>query len=218
MAIGSFATIRDLKSTLIRKPLAGAVVMAPTSVAVPAAFFEGTASDITDLKALGFESVGHVSKANAPKFSPETETADVDAWGLLEAARTDMISRKTTISWTGLETHRLNLELFHNVDLSAVTPDATTGETAIVDPTDPSITYHRFISIAVDGAGANRIFILKVAPRFVVTQVAEQQYDEKNALEYGITGRAMVDEVAGYAVKTVFGGPGWKALTATAGF
>lgn len=212
----AFDTVRSLKQNLIRKPLAGAVLLAPIETAIPTAFTSGATSELTALT--GFKSVGHISRENAPTFTPETELAEVESWGLLEAARTDIISRNTTISWTGQETHKLNLELYHNVDLSAVTGDATTGELGFADPTAPSITYHRAIFISVDGAGTDQIFIIKVVPKFTVTEVAEQTWNQDSVLEYAITGRAMVDEDLGYAVKTVFAGPGWKKIVTDAGF
>ncbi|WP_280404960.1 hypothetical protein [Nocardia brasiliensis] len=216
--MADFATIRDLKQKLIRKPLAGAVLLAPYATALPATYFTGATSDLTDLKTAGFKSIGHISKENAPTFTPEVESSEVEAWGLLEAARIDMISRKTTIAWTGLETHKLNLELWHNADLSTVKFDATTGETKFADPVEPSITYRRAVFLSVDGAGANRIYMIREVPKFTVTEVGEQQLNQENAVEYAITGRAFVDDVAGYAVKTIFGGPGWKAIAADAGF
>lgn len=215
--MADFSVLRDLKQSLIRKPLAGAVLLAPMSVAVPANFTD-TAGALIDLKTAGFDSLGHVSKEGAPTFTPETETSEVEAWGLLESARTDIISRNTTIKWTGQETHKKNLELYHGRDLSAVRFDSVSGETEFTDPTDPSITYHRAVFLSVDGAGANAIYIIKFAPKLVVTEVDEQGWSQENAVEYGITARAKIDEDEGYAIKTVFAGPGWKALAVSAGF
>lgn len=215
--MATFATLRDLKQSLIRKPLAGAVLLGDMDTVIPTKF---TAADgsLIDLKTAGFESLGHISKEGAPKFSPETQTSEVDSWGLLESARTDIISRNTSISWTGQETHRRNLELYHGRDLSTVTFDAASGETEFTDPTDPALVYHRALFVGVDGAGANAIYVIKLCPKFTVTEVSEQTWSQENAIEYAITGRAKIDENAGFAVKTIFGGPGWKALALSAGF
>ncbi|MGS2809395.1 phage tail tube protein [Nocardia sp. MW-W600-9] len=215
--MADFSVLRDLKQSLIRKPLAGAVLLAPLSTEVPDKFTD-TAGALIDLKAAGFESLGHISKEGAPTFTPETETSEVEAWGLLESARTDIISRNTTIKWKGQETHKKNLELYHGRDLSTVKFDAASGETEFTDPTDPSIVYHRAVFLSVDGAGANAIYIIKFAPKLVVTEVDEQGWSQENAVEYGITARAKIDETEGYALKTVFAGPGWKALATKAGF
>lgn len=215
--MADITALRDLQQSLIRKPLAGAVLIAPMSTVIPTAFTT-PAGALVDLKAAGFKSVGHVSKEGSPTFTPETETSDVDSWGLLESARTDIISRNTTIAWTGQETHKTNLELYHNRDMSDVKFDAASGEMEFADPTSPELFYNRALFVSVDGSGANAIYIIKVAPKFTVTDVAEQGWSEDSAIEYGITGRAKLDETAGYAIKTVFGGPGWKALAVKAGF
>ncbi|MBF6085222.1 hypothetical protein IU485_28030 [Nocardia cyriacigeorgica] len=217
--MADFATIRDLKQSLIRKPLAGAILMAPYTTVLPTTYFTSVAPiELVDLKAAGFTSIGHVSRENAPTFTPETETAEVESWGLLEAARMDMISRRTTISWTGQETHKLNLELWHNADLSTVEHHATTGETSFADPTEPSITYRRAVFVSIDGSGANRIYMIRECPKFTVTEVSEQTMNQESAIEYGITGRAFIDEDAGYSMKTIFGGPGWLSIATDAGF
>ncbi|MBM4707932.1 hypothetical protein GS982_01305 [Rhodococcus hoagii] len=210
------ADVRKLQQSLIIKPLAGAVLLAPADTAIPEKFTTGAAATLQALT--GFKSVGHISKENSPTFTPETETSDVESWGLLEAARTDIISRNTTITWTGQETHKLNLELYHNVDLSNVKGDKDSGELGFADPTAPALRYHRAIFISVDGAGADQIYIIKVVPKFVVTEVSEQAWNQESALEYAITGRAKVDETLGYAVKTIFAGPGWKKIVTAAGF
>ncbi|WP_329405402.1 hypothetical protein OG563_26430 [Nocardia vinacea] len=215
--MADFAAIRDLKQSLIRKPLAGAVLLADMATALPVKFTDTTGA-LVDLKIAGFESLGHVSKEGAPTFTPETETSEVDSWGLLESARTDIISRNTSIAWTGQETHRKNLELYHGRDLSTVKFDSVSGETEFTDPTDPAVIYHRAVFLGVDGAGSDAIYVIKLCPKFTVTDVAEQTWSQENAIEYAITGRAKIDETAGYAVKTIFAGPGWKARALAAGF
>lgn len=214
--MADFDDIRALKQSLIRKTLKGAVLIGDSDTEIPAAFTGSGSDAIVDLS--DFKSVGHISKDAPPTFTPETETSDVESWGLLEASRTDMISRNTTITWTGQETHKLNLELYTNTDLSDVTADAQTGEVHVVDPTDPGIIYRRLIFLSVDGAGDDAVYIVKIAPRFVVTEVSEQSWSQEDALEYSITGRAKVDEELGYALKTVFFGPGWKKMVDAAGF
>lgn len=210
--------MRDLKQSLLIKPLSGAVFVAPMSVDVPAAFTTGANADLLDLKSAGFTSLGHVSKEGAPTFTPETETSEVEAWGLLESARTDVTKRTTKIAWTGQETHRHNLQLFHNRDLSNVKFNPITGETEFADPTAPSITYHRGIFIGVDGAGPTTTYVIKVVPKMTITEVNEQSWKQDEVIAYGFTASAKLDESTGYAIKTVMAGPGWKALALKAGF
>lgn len=210
------ATIKGIKKRLIRKALAGSVLLADEDAVTPTSFTTG-AGAVFAIPA-GFEPLGAISRDGSPTFSPETESSDVESWGELEATRTDLISRNLTVTWTGQETHKRNLELYHGVDLSAIEADGTTGEVAFSDPTDPATRYFRAIFIGIDGRDEDAIYIIKYLPRLTITEVAEQAYGTENAVEYGFTGRAKVDDTLGYSVLNVFAGPGWKALSALHGF
>ncbi|QDF15386.1 major tail protein [Gordonia phage Mollymur] len=208
--------IKNIKKKLIRKAMAGAVLFAPDGTTSPTSFTTGATSEFTI--PVGFESLGAVSREGSPTFTPETENSDVDSWGELESTRTDIISRNTTIAWTSQETKKKVLELYHNVDLSAIEADAITGEVQFADPTSPDVVYHRALFVGIDGAGANAIYVIRYCPQFIVTEVGEQQWGAENAIEYPFTGRAKVDEDLGYSVLNVFGGPGWKKIHELAGF
>lgn len=220
--------LAKIQKSLIRKPLAGGAFFAPVDVDIPAAFTTGGTFTIpmatpagpggTPAAVPGFTSIGAISKDAAPTFTPETETSDVETWGMLEPSRTDIISRKTSISFTAQETNLKSLELYHNVDLSGILADSTTGEVSFADPTAPDLIYHRAIFVAVDGSGPRAIYIVKVVPNFIITEVSEQAWNDGEAMAYQITGQAKVDEDLGYAVKTHFCGPGWKALLDKTGF
>ncbi|AXH70411.1 major tail protein [Gordonia phage Daredevil] len=210
------AAIMNAQNKLVRKMTAGAVLLGDLDTDIPDEFTTGALAEFT--VPTGFSSLGLTSRDGSPTFTPETETSDVDSWGLLEPSRSDIIRRTTSVAWTSQETNKKVLGLYHNADLTAVTSDATTGETHVVDPTSPDIIYHRAIFVGIDGTGANAIYILKICPRFHITEVGEQQWGAENAVEYPFTGSAKVDEDLGYAVMTVFGGPGWKKIAVAAGF
>ncbi|QBP33247.1 major tail protein [Gordonia phage BrutonGaster] len=219
--MATLSDIQGIRKALIRKPLAGGILFAPKSAASPTSwttFTAGPPATITFNKPTGFEPLGAISKENPPTFTPETEVSDVETWGLLEASRTDIISRNTTVNFVAQETNRKVLELYHNADYSNVTPDAQTGEVQFADPTAPDVIYHRAAFVTVDGQGDRAIYIIKYCPNFIITEVGEQSWSQDGAIDYNITGRAKVDEDAGYAVKTIICGPGWKALEAEHGF
>ncbi|AMS02583.1 major tail protein [Gordonia phage Yvonnetastic] len=207
--MASLSDIQGVRKSLIRKPLAGGVLFAPISATVPVNWTTESGGIITFNIPAGHEPVGAISKENPPTFTPETETSDVETWGFLEATRTDIISRNTTVNFVAQETNRKTLELYHNVDLSGVEADADTGEVQFADPTAPDIIYHRAAFVSVDGQNERAIYIIKYCPNFVITEVGEQSWSSEGALEYNITGRAKVDETVGYAVKTIICGPGW---------
>ena len=209
-------TIMNIQKKLIRKMTAGAVLFADIETAIPDKLTSGADAEFT--VPTGFTSLGAVSKDGSPSFTPETETSEVESWGLLEPSRTDIITRTTNVAWTSQETNKRVLGLYHNVDLDDVTADATTGETEFADPTSPDVIYHRAMFVGIDGQGENAVYIVKVCPQFTITEVGEQTWNADNAVEYQLTGQAKVDEELGYAVKTVFCGPGWKKIAAAAGF
>lgn len=211
----SIETLQGLQAGLIRKALAGSFLTAPYATALPTSFTTGTTATLNALT--GFDPIGHLSREGAPTFTPEVESNDVESWGVAEPPRTDIIAKRTTVSFTGQETHLKNFELYHGIDLSQHEADATTGEFAFNEPVRPALIYRRAIFFAVDGDGADAIFIFKVMPKFTVTEVGEQSWSTENPIEYPITGRALFDETAGFGVRHVFGGPGWKARLADMG-
>lgn len=216
MAAVTFEQVANWKPSLIRRPNKGFVLYAPMSVPVPAAFTDGVSAEFQDLS--NFKSLGMVDKAGAPTFRPEVESSDVEAWGALEPPRTDIISRKMTVSATLLETKRETLELHSGVDLSAITPDATTGEIQWNDPTAPETRYGRLIFGMVDGSGDEQKWILRILPRATVTEIGEQSWSQDSALMYNLTWSAKIDEDLGYSLKNVICGPGVSALLADMGF
>ncbi|MBF6063017.1 hypothetical protein IU500_12425 [Nocardia terpenica] len=216
-AATSFDTLADFRNELIRKHLKGAVFLAEDSVAIPASFTAGATADLQMLPD-GFESLGKLSVDGAPKYTPEIKTSEIESFGDLESSREDIISRNTTIELTSHETRRKTLELYTGVDLSKVTPDATTGELRFAEPTTPATKFYRYLHLGVDGAGDRAIYIWRIAPRFQITGVGAQQATKDGAMAYPLTGKAKVDSAAGYAIAWAFGGPGWKPLLAKMGW
>ncbi|WP_043654343.1 IPT/TIG domain-containing protein [Nocardia thailandica] len=214
----TFDEVANWNPSLIRRPNKGFVLIGDMSATVPTAFTSGVSAEFQGLAGAGFDSLGLIDKGAPPTFTPEVESSDVEAWGALEPPRTDIITRKTTVAATLLETKRRTLELYSGVDLSTVVADATTKEFSFTDPTAPETRYHRVIVGLVDGAGANAIYYLRILPRATVTQVGEQTWSQENALAYNVTWSAKIDEDLGYAVKHVLCGPGIAPILADMGF
>ncbi|WP_280357073.1 IPT/TIG domain-containing protein [Nocardia otitidiscaviarum] len=212
----TFDQVADWKPSLIRRPNKGFVLIGDMSAVIPPAFTSGVSAEFQALT--GFDSLGFTAKDAPPAFSPEIESSDVEAWGALEPPRTDIISRKVTVSTTLLETRRRALELYSGIDLSAITADATTSEIQYADPTAPETRYHRLIFGMVDGSGADQIWILRILPRATVTQVGEQTWSQDGSLSYNLTWSAKIDEDLGYSLKNVICGPGVAGLLADMGF
>lgn len=213
----AFEVIAERKTELIRKALGGIIAVAPQSVALPAALTTGAAADLNALPT-GYSQLGWVTKGDGITFATETETSDVESWGALEPTRSDIISDSTSAQFTCQETNRAVLEMRNNLDLSAVVPDATTGEITFNKVSVPQTIYRRMIFLAYDGPPAGRIYIAKIMPRANLTEAGDETWNSESELSYPLTVSAKLDSTAGFAVRIVFGGPGWQALLSETGF
>lgn len=213
--MASFDTVAAYKDDLVRKVLAGAVLDAPQSATLPTSLTTGASSELTTMT--GFTSLGRISDAGL-SASSDTESSGVPGWGALEDVRTDIIRRTSTFAFTCLETNKTVLSLYNNQDLTSVTADATTGEVSFNQVTKPDTRYRRMILLGIDGEGANAIYIARFLPRATISEVAEQTWSTEDALSYQMTVTAKIDSTLGYAVKHLYGGPGWKALNVKMGF
>lgn len=215
----SFAALAKRQGELIRKPLAGIIAVANEDFVLPPAFLLTETASAT-LLALDedWEQLGWVSKSDGLTFSADTETSDVESWGALEPTRSDITRDVTSAQFTCQETNKKVLEMYYNVDLSAAVPTALTGEIAFNQATEPATTYRRMLFLSKDGAGTKEIYIAKLMPRANVSAKSDQKWNSEDALTYGMTVQAKVDDDAGYAVRHLFGGPGWKDNLVKMGF
>ena len=213
--MATFDTLADFKDELVRKVLAGAALTAPMSTALPVTLTSGATSALIDMS--DFDSLGRISDAGL-SASADTESSGVPGWGALEDVRTDIIRRTSTFGFTCIETRKTTLGLYYNQDLSGVTPDATTGEVSFTEATKPDTRYCRMVLLGVDGEGDNAIYIARFLPRATISEISEQTWSTADALAYQMTVTAKIDSTLGYAVKHLYGGPGWKALNAKMGF
>lgn len=216
----SIEQIRDVHKGQIRKGGAGAVLLGPEDADPIVSLTTGANAGLAEIPKgpKGYKSMGKHPRDGAPTFTSEQEQSEVFTWGELEASRIDAISKTSTIAWTCQDTRKSVLEAHTGVDLDNVPLDPVTGELQIIEPTDPDIRYYRAIFITVDGRGENSYFIARYCPRFVITTIGEESWNAENPIVYPFTGRALVDDDLGYAVKRLYGGPAWKRGAQAAGF
>lgn len=217
MTATTFDALREAQTALIRKALAGALFLAPMSSTLPVSLTTGASSALNTLP-VGYEDLGLISKENSLSWSRDIETNETTSWGFSDPTRRDIVSDVSGLAFTAQETKLKTLELYNNVDLSAVTPDATTGEVQFAQPTRPSTKYYRAFAIGVDGDGTDAIFVARSMPRAMVSERGEQVWSDGNEIAYQMTLTATPDTTAGYSIRHYFGGPGWKALLAAMGF
>ncbi len=217
----SFSALAKRQGELIRKPLAGVIAVADEDMVLDADFklttlAAGGAIELADLST--WDQLGWVSKSDGVVFSADTETSDVESWGALEPTRSDITKDVTSAQFTCQETNKKVLEMYYNVDLSSTLGDFDTGETAFNQAVEPSTTYRRQLFLSKDGSGPKEIFIAKLMPRSNVSAKSDQNWNSEDALTYGMTVTAKVDDDLGYAVRHLFGGEGWKAQLTKMGF
>lgn len=214
----SLDTLQTRQQELIRKALSGSVFIAPDGTALPTSLTTGATPALTTLPE-DWVDLGYLSKDDGATWARETELSEVTSWGALEATRSDINADVVSLSVTAQETSKLTLELYENIDLSAVTPTASTGEISFAKPTRPATRYYRLFAICQDGEGDDAIYIGKLAPRAQVTEVGDQVWtDGDDPIAYPMTFSAKTDSTAGYSIKYFFGGPGWKSLLVSMGF
>lgn len=179
----------------------------------------GTAIELATLPA-GFVDLGYLSKEDGATWARETELSEVTAIGASESVRSDITSDVNTLAVTALETKLQTLELYDNVDLSTLTPTANTGEVAYNRPTRPRTKFGRLYVISMDDSDdAGPIYMARLCPRAQVTEVGEQTWtDGDDPITYPLTFSAKRDTDAGYAMRCLFGGPGFLARLTDMGF
>ncbi len=206
------------RPNLMFKALGGIIAVADMDVAIPAAFTSGTSSALIQLPQADWTRLGLVAKGDGVTFSRDIATEDTESWGYNEPTRTDITSDITSAAFALQETSRAVLEMYDFVDLSAVTPNAETGEFGYNKPAVSSPIYRRMIYIAYDGAGTDRRYKIKVMPRAQVVGVEDEAWNQANTTQYPLQIRATVDTTLGYAVRNVLAGPGQKTRNTAAGF
>lgn len=216
MPATTYADMINQNQALIRKPQAFAIFMAPYATTLPTTLTTG-ASQLPEALPAGYEDIGFLDKEAGASWTREIENSDVLAVGATEPVRRDITSDVSGLTFTALESKKLTFEIAHNVDLSAVEGTAVTGEVAYAQATQPATKYYRLIAIGMDGAGADAFYFARSMPRVAVTSVAEQAWNDGQALTYAITVTAFKDPTAGYAIKHYWGGPGWLALAGASG-
>lgn len=219
---GDFKALAKRQAELILKPQAGLIAVASEDTVLAPDFklttggLSGAPITLTELT--DYEQLGWVSKNDGFTFSSDTETEDVESFGSVEPTRTDIVRDVTTAQFTPQETNRIVLEMYYNVDLSALTPDNGTGEVGFNQAVEPSTTYRRMIFLSKDGKAGSEIYMAKIMPRASVTAKADQQHGAGAELSYGMTVTAKVDDELGYSVRNVFAGPGWAKQLVKMGF
>lgn len=213
----SIGTLAARQQKLIRKAQDAAIFAAPEETAAVTSITTGAGGDLITLPT-GWRSLGHHTENDGINWTRDVSSDDVRSHGSSEPTRRDISSDVTGLVVLAQETKLLSLEMFHNVDLSGVTPDGTTNEIAFNRSRTPSTRYWRLLAVASDGQGADTIYFARFCPRASITDYAEQPWTKGDELRYPLTFTAYVDDDLGYAMREMWGGPGIADLLSSMGF
>lgn len=213
----SIATLAARQSKLIRKALDAVVFAAPTTAAAVTAITTGAGATLVTLP-VEYSSLGHHTEDDGINWTREVDVADVRSHGSSEPTRRDITSDVTGLVVLAQETKLQTMEMFHNVDLSTVTPDATTSEIGFNRTSQPATRYYRLLALAQDGAGADTIYFARFCPRASLTEFADQPWTKGDEVRWPLTFTAYVDDDLGYSMREMWGGPGIAALVDDMGF
>lgn len=213
----NYDALQAAKGKLIRKALGGFILAGSMDAEVPEKLLADAEGNFVDLKAMGYQPLGWLTKGDGVNFSRETEQQETESFGALEPTRVDFTKDTTSAAFRCQETNKSVLEMYYNKDLDGVSFDDN-GELSFDQDRQPATIYRRVIYIAKDGNGDDAKYIAKIMPRAILAEVQEQAWTPESELSYGMTLKATMDEEVGFAVRHIFAGPGFAKLAEDMGF
>jgi hypothetical protein len=211
----TFNEVAAFKAVLQRKALVGVILTADYSVPAIADLVDATGALTIPV---GYDSSGKLTN-DGVEFSDEITKAEQRGWGDSYPSRIDVTQEAASLNFSAMETNRVVLQNFHNVDIPT-TP--TTANSIVVDKAPlPEIKDKRVVGLFRDinkRTGAD-IYMGIEFPKGNISQNGSQTYNnDEGGLVYPMTAQAQLDDVEGTAVRLMWGGPGLADLLADMGF
>lgn len=213
--------VNELNKQHILKGKKVAVLVAKTTVAMPVKLTTGGTSGapVTLAEQPGFEPIGLLRKDDGVPMSRNRDTSEVMAIGFNDAVRTDFTSDVFSAQIVPLETRRQTIEQYLAVDLAQYALDPNTGELAFPQPSDGEVRRNRWLFIAQDGVGADRVWWGRGFASGIVGEVDDQNLaSTEDPWTWPMTVTSETDTELSWGVHHYFGGPGWKARATSMGF
>ncbi|QDF19523.1 major tail protein [Arthrobacter phage Kumotta] len=203
--MATFTEAKGHNTSLIRKVLEMAIFVKPWAEDDEEITAIWGASGLTI--PTGYLPVGVVTKADGATWSRDQETSDVESYGYSEPTRTDIVKDVTGLAFTMQESKRTTMEIYHGLDLTAVTTDAQ-GNFYFDRGSRPITRKWRVLALGKDGDGPNAIYVAKWLPKAQVTENGEQAWSEGDEIKYPATFSGKTDEQFGTSFREIWGGPG----------
>lgn len=206
MAVKTFNEQKGQLQSNIRKVLEMAIFVKPKEDADTEITKIWTAADGLIVPA-GYLPVGLTTKDDGATWSRDQETSEVTSHGVAESTRRDIVGDATGLAFTMQESKRTTMELFHGLDLSAITTDAD-GNFFFDKASRPVSKHYRVLAIGKDGDGPDAIYLARWLPDATITENGEQAWSEGDEVKYPATFSAYTDDVVGTSQREIWGGPG----------
>ncbi|MEV0367508.1 Ig-like domain-containing protein [Nocardia fusca] len=129
------------------------------------------ASGVLQTLPAGWVSAGEIQKAAGVNLTPETQTSNIEGYGSPGPRRTLVTGENFTIDWFAQEWKKINLEMWHNTDMSTVAAAPGQGFKAR-KKSQLQVTYYSVILIAYDGMPTAEVLPFFMYPKASVTQRA----------------------------------------------
>ncbi|WP_227979985.1 Ig-like domain-containing protein [Nocardia spumae] len=192
-----------------------AIGLAPKSVPLPTSF-SNSSSVIQPLT--GFLPVGNLDKKGAVKIANAITSTPVDTYGEQGPTRIIVKSREITVDWTMQQTSAITLSAFWGQDFTGEVADPDSGEVNLIISESSQNLEWRLVMIARDGADGDEKYTIIAGPRVTLQKSGDIQTNDDGIQMYPVTMQFLKDDSYGYAARIAYAGPGWKTLTAAAGF
>jgi hypothetical protein len=208
--MATFASWQELNRKLKFKALTGAALWAPATATFPSTISGSDSSLIT--KPTGYKDLGYLSE-DGVSAARSADKTDIGAWQSVTPIRSDVTSDTEQLTLTMEEINAYSLALYNGVDLSALVPDATSGEVKFDKPPVPVQPEFRMLVLARDTTDYGDIYFCFGYPSCKVSDWDDLQIGKTDAgLELGVTIDTYVDNTVGTAKRTWVAGPGVKSL------
>lgn len=215
MAPATFESVANRKAQLVRKGLAGAMLVGKY----------GTAPLITTLVASGgqievpdtYSSVGWISEDGLTK-TKNRELSQVRGWGGASFLRQDVTSQEESVQFAAIEDNKVVRELYDGVNLDNTEMSAA-GELKYEIVDRPDVQYWRACTLSMDGSGATRVYLATAYHKVSVGEVEDLvESNGDDPITRGMTLTAVPDDETGTLATHFIFGPGALAYAEAMGF
>lgn len=197
------------------------IFRAPADAPIPddIAVVNGGSVELFELDADdGWVDMGLIGSDDAPSWARDTDTEDLMAIGFRDAVRTDITSDVTNLTATFLERNRQVLEVYDNLDMSALVPKPGTGTLRWVRPPDAPLIEARYAAYGQDGVGEDRVWMVNILTAGVLDSADDQQWGGDGFTTFPVTLKGNTDTTLGTSLVKYMGGPGIKKNLVAMGF